>query len=119
MKKTSAAIKKLIVETLDANKAEDIQVLDVKKLTDIADYMVICSGNSVTHNKALANKVITELAKHKIKAISEESDNAHKWVLIDFADIIVHIMLPEVREFYALEKLWSITKPKKSRSKTH
>jgi ribosome-associated protein len=109
MRKTPAAIKKMIVATLDDNKANDIVALDIKKLTDIADYMIICSGNSTTHNKALTEKVVSKLISEGIKTIGVEGHENREWYLVDIGDIIVHIMLPQTREFYSLEKLWEAT----------
>ena len=113
MKKlTPATIKTTIVKLLKDNKATDVQALKINKLTDIADYMIIATANSTTHVKALADKTRRELTSMNIKPIGIEGENTREWMLIDFGDVIVHVMLKQVREFYALEKLWGLDKLK-------
>ncbi|MCL5260130.1 MAG: ribosome silencing factor [Gammaproteobacteria bacterium] len=111
----------LITDILDAHKAEDILVLDIKKQSDFADFMIIATATSTTQLKTLAHKIATTLAANKIKPIGIEGDKVSEWILVDFGHIIVHIMLPKARAFYALEKLWA-KKPKltkKSRGKSN
>lgn len=101
-------LRQCVLDTLAENKAQSITDLDVTELTDITDYMVICSAISSRHTRALANK-ITETVKSKgIRPLSTEGLEESEWVLVDLGDVLVHIMLPEVREFYSLEKLWSM-----------
>jgi ribosome-associated protein len=92
-------LQKIIIKNLEDNKAH--------KITDIADYMIIASGNSSRQLKALTKHLIEALKANEANFISVEGDNDSEWILIDSGYIIVHLMLPEVRKFYALEKLWS------------
>jgi ribosome-associated protein len=121
--KTLTAIKKLLVDTLEDHKAQSIITIDTRKLTDVADYLIIASGNSTTHVKALADKIREALRLHHIKLLGSEGEETREWVLIDIGHVIVHIMLPKTREFYSLEKLWQIPLKKvtaaKTRSKAH
>lgn len=95
---------KRIVSILENKKAEDIQVLYVGKQTWITDYFVIASGNSPVHTKTLAEALLEGI---KENPLSVEGLSRGKWVLIDYEEVIVHIFLPEVREYYKLEKLWA------------
>ncbi len=112
-KLTSAKLKDLLVKTLKDHKAIDIEILNVKKISDLTDYMIVATANSTTHAKALAEKSREALAKLKIRPISIEGETTREWMLADFDDVILHIMLEPTRKFYALEKLWGITKEKK------
>ena len=99
---------KLVTDTLDEHKALQIDNLDVTMLTNIADHMIICSATSRRHAGTLADKVIRRAQKNGVQALGVEGKAEAEWILIDFSDIIVHVMLPEVRDFYSLEKLWSM-----------
>lgn len=89
-------------------KAEDIVVLDVRKLSSVTDYFVICSGTSEPHLRAIVGELEDQLLKeHGIKARAEEGTVGGRWVVMDFFDVIVHIMHPDVRKQYDLEGLWS------------
>lgn len=109
---TSAKIKKTIVDTLKDHKAIDILALNIKTITDIADYMIVCTANSTVHAKTLIEKTREKLAAVHIKPIGIEGEDVREWMLIDFGDVIVHVMLENIRKFYALEKLWDVTKAK-------
>ena len=98
----------LIKKTLDDNKADDIVVIDLKGKTSIANFMVIASGTSNRHVASLADKLKYELKQNGYTASSEGEEKAN-WVLIDAFDVIVHIFCPEVRDFYNLEKMCTIT----------
>ncbi|MEO0997623.1 MAG: ribosome silencing factor [Pseudomonadota bacterium] len=98
----------LIVEALGDRKARDIVVFDVSSLTSITDFMIIASGTSDRHVKAIAEHVVSEFKRRGIGAQGVEGAGEGDWVLVDFADVIVHVMQPRVREFYNLEKLWGI-----------
>lgn len=102
-----AKIKTTVYQTLDANKATNITVLDVKEQTDVTDYMIICTGTSMRHLQALKDKVVTQIKKMKIMPRGVSNEDNSDWVLIDFGDIIVHIMLAEARKLYDLESLWN------------
>jgi ribosome-associated protein len=116
--KTLTAIKKLLIDTLEDHKALSIVTIDTRKLTDVADFLIIASANSTTHVKALADKIRETLRHNHIKVLGYEGEDTREWVLVDIGHIIVHIMLPRTREFYALEKLWQVPLQKKTASKT-
>lgn len=102
-------IKDLALEALDDLKGKDMVTLDVREMTDIADYMVVCTGTSNRHVKSLADNVALELKKKGCPAQGIEGlDQAAEWALVDFGDVIVHVMLPDTRDFYDLERLWSM-----------
>lgn len=100
---------KLIIDTLDDNKALDITELDVTQLTDITDRLIICSALSTRHASALSDKLIEAVKNNGVRPSHVEGEVEGEWVLIDLQDIVVHIMLPETRDFYSLEKLWNMT----------
>lgn len=100
---------KLVTDTLDEYKALQITDLDVTMLTDIADRVIICSATSRRHASALADKVIRRVKENGVQPLGVEGKMEAEWILIDLCDIIVHIMLPEIRDFYSLEKLWIMT----------
>ncbi len=95
-----------LAELALSKKAENIKVLDLRKLTTIADFFVICTGGSDTHVKAIADTVI-EGSKEIDERPWHKEGTAHKsWVLLDYVDVVVHVFLNETRQFYSLEKLW-------------
>ena len=104
----SEKLSDLVVDALDDVKAQDIVKLDVRDMTTVTDFMIIASGTSSRHVKALVDKVAEEAKKAGHRPIGIEGEEAGEWVLLDLQDILVHVMLPKVREFYNLEKLWSI-----------
>lgn len=97
---------KLAVEALDDAKAKDIEVLDVKNISNVTDAMIVATGTSSTHARSCANKVSVEFKEHDLPPIGIEGEDEGQWVLLDLGDVIVHVMQAEAREFYALEKLW-------------
>ena len=104
-KSISEKLLKLITTTLSDEKAEEIVQIDLRGRTEIADYMIICSGRSTRQVSALSEKII-DLTKTEFKIISKtEGKNHGVWVLIDSGDVITQIFRPEVRDFYQLEKL--------------
>lgn len=102
-------MKTLVINALEDMKAKDIVSLDVKPLTSVADLMVVASGTSNRHVKAIADNVRDKMKQNQIKPLGVEGEEAAEWVLVDLGDIIVHIMLPDTRRFYDLEKLWSMS----------
>lgn len=88
-------------------KGEDVRILDVRKITDITDYMVVVTGTSNRHVISIADKVTEKMIKRKCKPIGVEGLKIGDWVLVDFGDVVIHVMRSQVREFYSLEKLWS------------
>jgi ribosome-associated protein len=101
-------LKALIIDALEEGKAKDIEILDVRKLTDIADYMIVCTATSNRHSRSVAERVAVSAKANGVIPLSIEGNDTGEWVLIDLIDIIVHVMLKETREFYSLEKLWCI-----------
>lgn len=97
----------LVVEALDDVKAKDIVTLDVRDMTTVTDYMIVASGTSGRHVKALVDNVADKAREAGHKPIGVEGEEGGEWVLLDLEDALVHVMLPKVREFYNLEKLWS------------
>jgi ribosome-associated protein len=100
-------IQTTILPLLEDHKAKDIILLDVSNITDITDSMIICTGNSSRHIKTLADYVISTTKKKGGDILGTEGEKEGEWVLIDLIHSIVHIMLPSIREFYNLEKLWA------------
>ncbi len=98
----------LIHTTLEDTKAFDIKTIDVSQLTDVTDTLVICTAGSTPHARALAEKLLRAARDKHIKPLGVEGQQESEWVLVDFGDIIVHIMLKESRDFYNLEALWSM-----------
>jgi ribosome-associated protein len=98
----------VVVAALGELKAVDVRILEVSKLTTITDRMVIASGTSTRHVKSLADNVTRKAKQAGFPALGVEGEQAAEWVLVDLGDVVVHVMLPAVREFYALEKLWSV-----------
>ena len=94
---------------LDEMKAVNVRVLDVHKLTDIADTMIIASGNSDRHVRSIADRIVEHAKKAGFRPMGVEGERDGEWVLVDLQDVIVHIMLPRVREFYRLESLWDVS----------
>ncbi len=101
-------LKDLVVTALEDVKAKDIAVLDVRKLTSITDMMIIASGTSTRHVKALADSVVEKAKAAGCQPLSVEGGREAEWILVDLADVIVHVMLPTTRDFYQLEKLWGM-----------
>ncbi len=100
------ALKKSIKNILEDNKAESIVMVDVKNKSSVTDIMFIASGRSTRHVKAIADNLVTKLKKNKIKPLGVEGYNKSEWILLDYGDLLVHVMHPETRDFYSLEKLW-------------
>jgi ribosome-associated protein len=104
---TATQLKTLIEQALDDNKAEDIETIDLSGLSPLADYMIIANGRSSRQVVGLAGKIKEKLAEYGIKAKTEGTAQGD-WVIVDCLDIIVHLFRPEVREFYAIEKMWKM-----------
>jgi ribosome-associated protein len=101
-----SSLQQAVTTALDDMKAVNVKVLDVRGLTDIADTMVIASGNSDRHVRSIAERVVEKAKALGLKPLGTEGARDGEWVLVDLHDLIVHVMLPRVREFYGLERLW-------------
>ena len=106
------SLKKIIIETLDTNKAQDIVTIDLKDKSSMADYMIIASGTSSRHIQSLSEQVLEKLKNNGVKDSKIEGKESGEWKLVDGIDLIVHIFHPEKRKFYELEKIWSELIPK-------
>lgn len=105
-------LKDLVIRALEDVKGQEIVCMDVSELTDITDFMVVVSGGTNRQVKALVNNVVEDARKTGVKPIGVEGQEQGDWVLVDLADVIVHVMLPKVRQYYDLERLWSMTPTK-------
>ena len=105
-------LKNEIENILNANKAIEVQSIDLNGKTSIADFMIIASGNSSRHIQALSEILLEELKKKGIENCRLEGQSSNDWKLIDAVDIIIHIFQPEKRKFYNLERMWSELIPK-------
>jgi ribosome-associated protein len=110
----TASLKAVVINALDDMKALEIKVLDVRGLTDVADTMVIASGTSDRHVRSVAQKLVEKTKAAGFRPHGVEGQQDSDWVLIDLNEMIVHVMLPRVREFYGLEKLWDMTTTKRA-----
>lgn len=106
----SENIRDFAIKALDDMKGEDIVSMDVRDLTTITDFMVICTGRSTRHVKALAEAVSTKAKEMKLTFVRTEGERESEWVLVDLGDVVVHVMLANVRSFYSLEDLWEPVK---------
>ena len=105
----SEELSDLVVDALDEIKGLDITKLDVRDMTTVTDWMIVASGTSSRHVQALVDNVAEKAKAAGRRPIGVEGEDGGEWVLLDLQDALVHVMLPKVREFYNLEKLWSIT----------
>jgi ribosome-associated protein len=99
-------LQQLVIEKLDDMKAQDIKVIDVRGKSSITDLMIIATGNSTRHVKSLAQTVELAAKEAGVKPLGLEGEQQGDWVLLDLNDIVLHVMLANVRDFYNLEKLW-------------
>ncbi|MBV7315877.1 ribosome silencing factor [Shewanella sp. NIFS-20-20] len=102
----SEQLKQFVFDKVDDLKAKDIQVFDVSAHSNITDTMIICSGTSKTHVRAIAENLVVEAKNADITIIGVEGRDGSEWVLVDLGEVILHVMQEQTREFYQLEKLW-------------
>jgi ribosome-associated protein len=102
------SLEQLILNALDELKASDVVLIDVSELTDMTDKMIIATGTSSRQVAALANHVGAVCKKADVMPLGSEGEDTGEWALVDLGDIVVHVLLPEKREFYSLEQLWSV-----------
>jgi ribosome-associated protein len=112
--KAGPSLKTVVTDALADMKALEVKVLDVRGLTDIADFLVLASGTSDRHVRAVAQRVVEKTKEAGFRPHGVEGQQDSDWVLIDLSEMIVHVMLPRVREFYGLEKLWDMTAAKRA-----
>ena len=98
---------KLVVDAIDDLKGQDVVKLDVHSLTDFCDFMVIASGRSDRHVRSLAESIVAKAKAAGVQPMGMEGLDEGEWVLVDLCDVVVHVMQPDAREYYQLEKLWS------------
>jgi ribosome-associated protein len=113
-KAVKAVLKNVVMDALADMKALDVKLLDVRGLTDIADHMIIASGTSDRHVRSVAQRVVEKTKQAGFRPHGVEGQQDGDWVLIDLSEMIVHVMLPRVREFYGLEKLWDMSLAKRA-----
>lgn len=101
-------LQKTVINALEELKAHDIHVLDVRRIASFTDLMIVASGTSTRHVRSIADKVVEQCAAAGIRPLGVEGQQEAEWVLVDLNDIVVHVMLPQTRDFYNLEKLWSV-----------
>jgi ribosome-associated protein len=105
--KDPAEVAALVVRAIEDLKGQDIVRLDVRKLTDVMDYLVIATGTSSRHVKSIADNVVDALRKAGERPLGVEGADVGEWILVDFGSVVVHVMGAEPRRFYAIEKLWA------------
>ena len=113
-RKTAVAIdpvdhlRQRVLAALEELKAKDVREIDVRGKTSIADILVIASGTSTRHVKSIADEVVRYAKQAGMMPLGVEGQREAEWVLVDLGDIVVHVMLPRIREFYGLERLWTV-----------
>jgi ribosome-associated protein len=105
----NSALEKLVLAALEDMKAVNVKLLDVRGLTDITDAMIVASGTSDRHVRSIAERVIEKARDAGRRPLGVEGTRDNEWVLVDLQDVLLHVMLPRVREFYAIEQLWEPT----------
>jgi ribosome-associated protein len=113
----NSTLEKLVLAALEDMKAVNVKLLDVRDQTDITDAMIVASGNSDRHVRSIADRVIERAREAGRRPLGVEGTRDSEWVLVDLQDVLVHVMLPRIREFYAIEQLWEpALSPKRRRS---
>lgn len=109
-------LKHIAITALEDLKGNEITAYDVREMTSVTDIMLIASGTSARHVKSLADAVVMACKKQGVPPIGVEGEGEGEWVLVDLGDVVVHVMQPRIREFYALEKLWTVTEKSRERA---
>ena len=104
----SEQLKNLVTDALQELKAVEVTVLDVAEMSGFTDFMIIAGGTSTRHVKSLADNLLRRCRSAGIRPLGVEGERAAEWILLDLGDVVTHIMLPEIRDFYNLEKLWRL-----------
>jgi ribosome-associated protein len=104
----SESLRDIVTLALEDMKARNVQILDVREQTSVTDFMVVASGTSNRHVRSIAQDVVTKAKAAGIQPLGVEGERTAEWVLVDLGDVVVHVMLPQVREFYQLERLWDL-----------
>jgi ribosome-associated protein len=104
--RTPDALVELVLDALDDLKGINPVTLDVRELSNVMDYLVVCSGSSNRHVKSLAENVVRKAKESGQRPLGVEGEDGGEWVLVDLGDVVVHVMLPATRDFYDLERLW-------------
>ena len=122
-----AQLLRTIADAADAKKAEDVTILNLSRESGIADWFIICQGDNAPHNRAIADNILAELEKTGTRPFHSEGANRGnaggvadgRWIVMDFSDVIVHIMTPQVRKYYNLEELWTPIDMKEIEKRSH
>ncbi|HEY0179518.1 MAG TPA: ribosome silencing factor [Dokdonella sp.] len=101
----------IVIGALDKLKARDVQEIDVRGKSPVTDLLVVASGTSTRHVKSLADEVVKQAKQDGLPPLGVEGQREAEWVLVDLGDVIVHVMMPRTREFYGLERLWTVGEP--------
>ena len=112
-------LKELVLESLDDIKAVDVVCIDVRDKTELTDYMIVVSGTSNRHVKSIANNVVVDAMAAGFMPLGIEGLDEGEWVLLDLTDVVIHMMLPSAREFYDIERLWSMSVQAREAGSTH
>lgn len=96
----------VVLDALDDMKAQNVHLIDVREKTSVTDIMIISSGTSARQVKSQAERIIEKAKENGVQPLGVEGEKEAEWVLVDLGDVVVHIMQPEIRDFYHLEKLW-------------
>lgn len=102
-------LKKLVVDAIEEMKGNDVHDIDVSVKSTFTDHMIIASGTSTRHVKSISDNIVTRAKQAGMPPLGVEGEQMADWVLVDLGDVVAHIMLPDVRDFYGLEKLWSVS----------